>query len=512
MLSSSVILRNIGSVWLGFGVQLAITLYLTPILISKLGPEGYGIWILIQSLTGYYGLIDMGLRAGVTQTVTKRIASGDMSTLVNYIGGVLPLLAKASALILIAGIIVGYTLSNTLDVSRSLREILFPIVIIQVVGIGFTLLSFPFSSVLVGTQRYDIAEGLAVVTRLISLAGTLSVLNYTNNLFYLALTHLGVNVFDQFARCVIAVKLIPDLTRIRPKSNRSELSELYRVGGWNFVVSISQQILQRFNTLLAAYLFSISNLVPFSLAGSLAEHSGKITTLASRVLFPTFSHLSQNEQASDTQRLFQIASRISLTISLIAITVGLIWFEPFMNLWLKNVNQKEDVIASAKPLFLAFGLINVLNSIRSVGWQLILGNDEVEFLGRTMVRESILAIVLSLVLGIGIGVIGLVLGNLIAICISTFWICLPTFSKMINVSNVSNLQAIFLRPIIYSIAIGLGLLSWSRWVTNPENWLELLIFCALPTIAVLMIATPLLLTKTERTIVSSRLFRLLKPT
>jgi O-antigen/teichoic acid export membrane protein len=306
--------------------------------------------------------------------------------------------------------------------------------------------------------------------------------------------------------------LIPDLTGIRPKSNRSELSELYRVGGWNFVVSISQQILQRFNTLLAAYLFSVSNIVPFSLAGSLAEHSGKITTLAARVLFPTFSHLSQNEQASDTQRLFQIASRISLTVSLIAITVGLVWFEPFMNLWLKNVNQKEDVIASAKPLFLAFGLINVLNSIRSVGWQLILGNDEVEFLGRTMVRESILAIVLSLVLGIGIGVIGLVLGNLIAICISTFWICLPTFSKMINVSNVSNLQAIFLRPIIYSIAIGLGLLSWSRWVTNPENWLELLIFCALPTIAVLMIATPLLLTKTERTIVSSRLFRLLKPT
>jgi O-antigen/teichoic acid export membrane protein len=305
--------------------------------------------------------------------------------------------------------------------------------------------------------------------------------------------------------------LIPDLTRIRPKSNRSELSELYRVGGWNFVVSTSQQILQRFNTLLAAYLFSVSNLVPFNLAGSLAEHSGKITTLAARVLFPTFSRLSRNENSTDTQKLFQIASRISLTVSLIAITVGLIWFEPFMNLWLKNIDQKEEIIASAKPLFLAFGLINVLNSIRSVGWQLILGNDEVEFMGRTMVRESILAIVLSLALGIGIGIIGLVLGNLVAICISTFRICLPAFAKMINVSNVSNLRAVFLRPIIYSIAIGVSLLSWSRLVTNPENWLELLTFCALPTIAVLIIAMPILLTKAERAIFSDRLFRLLKP-
>ena len=129
-----------------------------------------------------------------------------------------------------------------------------------------------------------------------------------------------------------------------------------------------------------------------------------------------------------------------------------------------------------------------------------------------MMLESIMAIVLSLVLGIGIGVIGLVLGNLVAICISTFWICLPTFSKMINVSNASNLQAVFLRPIAYSIAIGVGLLSWSRFVTNPENWLELLTFCAFPTIVVLIIAMPILLTKAERAIVSSRLFRLLKPT
>jgi O-antigen/teichoic acid export membrane protein len=510
LITTSVILRNIGSVWLGFLVQLSITLYLTPILILKLGAEGYGVWVLIQSFTGYYGLIDMGLRAGVTQTVTKRIASGDMSTVVSYISGVLPMLAKTAMLVVLASIIMGYVLSMTLQVDPSIQQSLFPMVIIQALGIGITLISFPFASVLVGMQRYDIAEGLAVVTRLMSLVATLSVLSYTNSIFYLSIVLLGVNLFDQLARCFIAYLLIPDLSEIRPRSNRSELGELYRVGGWNFVVGISHQLLQRFNTLVAAYMFSVANLVPFSLAGSLAEHSGKITTLAARVLFPAFSHLSHRGTAAQTHALFQISARISLTVSLIAVATGLVWFEPFMGLWLNSINDKDSVIASAKLLFIAFGLINVLNSIRSIGWQLVMGKDKVDFIGKTMLLEAVIAVFLSLILAIYLGVFGLVLGNLIAIGFSTFAICIPTFSKMIQVSNATNLRDVFLRPMVYCVVIVALLYGWSRSIAHPSNWLDLLVLGAIPTLAILILASPILLTMRELELVLRRLYRSLK--
>ena len=509
-MSYSVIIRNIGSVWLGFVVQLAITLYLTPILISRIGPEGYGLWILLQSLTGYYGLIDMGLRAGVTQTVTKRIASGNMATVVSYISGVLPMLAKASIIVVIAGVVIGYSLSRTLKLSPSIQQNVLPIVILQALGIGVTLISFPFASVLVGMQRYDIAEGVAVVTRVISMVATLSVLNYTDSLLCLSLVVLGVNIFDQLARVVIAYLLIPVLCEIRPKNDRSELCELYRVGGWNFIINISQQLLQRFNTLIAAYMFSVANLVPFSLAGSLAEHSGKITTLAARVLFPAFAHLSHKGTSAQTQVLFQVSARISLTVSLIAITTGLIWFEPFMGLWLHSIPDRDNVIGSAKLLFVAFGLINVLNSIRSIGWQLMIGKDYVEFIGKTMMLESGMAILLSVSLGLVFGVYGLVFGNLIAIGFSTFSICIPMFSKMIYVSNTSNLREVFLRPTLYSVVIGAILYGWSKINVAPATWLELLLFGATPTMAVLILGVPILLTKPEREMVFRRLIKSMK--
>lgn len=452
----------------------------------------------------------MGLRAGVTQTVTKRIASGDMSSLVRYISGVLPMLAKASVVVLIGSVIVGYIVSNTLQVSPSIKPSLFSIIVLQALGIGITLVSFPFASVLVGMQRYDVAEGLAVVTRLISLVAILSVLSFTTSLFYLSVTTLGVNVFDQLARCVIARFLIPDLSKIRLKQDRSELKELYRVGGWNFIVNISQQLLLRFNTLIAAYLFSVANLVPFSLAGSLAEHSGKITTIAARVLFPAFSHLSYKGTSAQTHALFQISARISLTVSLIAITTGLIWFEPFMCLWLKSVSDKDHVIASARLLFVVFGLINVLNSVRSIGWQMVMGKDRVDFMGKTMMVESAIAILLSLILANFLGVIGLALGNLFAIGISTFWVCMPMFSKMIHVSNSSNMLSVFLRPTLYSFVISVMVYSWARIVAFPSTWLELMTFGAIPTAAILLMGAPILFTKQEVEFVFRRIYKSFK--
>jgi O-antigen/teichoic acid export membrane protein len=508
--SASVILRNIGSVWVGFVINLAITFYLTPILIKKLGPEGYSIWVLLQSLTGYYGLIDMGLRAGVTQTITKRIVSGDNSSVLAYINGILPLLAKTALFVIFAGIISGFVLSKTLSVSQPIQESIWPMVFFQSIGIGITMLSFPFSAILVGLQRYDLSVGLAIFTRIISLICTLLVLRYSSSVLYLSISILCVNVFDQLLRYLVAIYFMPQLRQIRPKTSRTELRELYRVGGWNFAVSISQQLLQRFNTLIAAYWFPIFVLVPYNLAESLAEQSSKVTTLASRVLFPAFAHLNHTDKADEARVLFQITSRISITFSLVAITVGLIWFEPFMNLWLRSIDDRESVISLAKQFYVAFGLINVLTSLRTIGWQLLMGKDKMEFFGKVMMFESALAIALALFFGSTFGILGLAIGNLVAMAISTFGIYLPEFSKLVNSSVTSNAKAIFVRPIAYSLVTGLSVVVLSRAADVPKDWISLFIYCFIPTLAILTLAIPVLLTKSELMHASRRLLRFMK--
>jgi len=55
------VLRNIGSTWAVTVVGIAATYVLTPFVIHTLGTEGYGIWTLIASITGFISLLAMGV-------------------------------------------------------------------------------------------------------------------------------------------------------------------------------------------------------------------------------------------------------------------------------------------------------------------------------------------------------------------------------------------------------------------------------------------------------------------
>src|SRR5262245_41789222 len=77
MTRSAVILRNVARNWVGFAINAAVTLLLPPFLLRERGRGRYGIWVLTSSIIGYYGLLDLGFRAGVTQYRTRYLAVGD---------------------------------------------------------------------------------------------------------------------------------------------------------------------------------------------------------------------------------------------------------------------------------------------------------------------------------------------------------------------------------------------------------------------------------------------------
>src|ERR1700694_554905 len=55
--------------WLGVGTTLFTGFLLSPYLVRKLGPEGYGIWVLSFSLVDYYVFLDLGFRSATVKYV-----------------------------------------------------------------------------------------------------------------------------------------------------------------------------------------------------------------------------------------------------------------------------------------------------------------------------------------------------------------------------------------------------------------------------------------------------------
>jgi O-antigen/teichoic acid export membrane protein len=62
-------LRNVITNWAGTFSSMLIAFFLSPFVVHHLGATSYGIWILIMSVTGYLGLLDLGVRGTVPRYI-----------------------------------------------------------------------------------------------------------------------------------------------------------------------------------------------------------------------------------------------------------------------------------------------------------------------------------------------------------------------------------------------------------------------------------------------------------
>src|SRR5712664_3941195 len=75
------IIKNVGSSWFALGVNILVGIFLSPFILHRLGDTAFGIWVLIFSVTGYYGLFDLGIRSSVIRYVSTYTATNDTQSL-----------------------------------------------------------------------------------------------------------------------------------------------------------------------------------------------------------------------------------------------------------------------------------------------------------------------------------------------------------------------------------------------------------------------------------------------
>lgn len=60
-----------------FLASMIVTIAMTPFIIRSLGDSMYGLWILVGSFLGYYGLMDFGLNYAVQRFLSRAIGAKD---------------------------------------------------------------------------------------------------------------------------------------------------------------------------------------------------------------------------------------------------------------------------------------------------------------------------------------------------------------------------------------------------------------------------------------------------
>src|SRR5207245_10385644 len=73
----SLILRAGITSWVAVIADAAVGFLLTPYVLHHLGDEAFGLWVLVVTLVGYYGLFDAGVRSSILRFASRHRALGD---------------------------------------------------------------------------------------------------------------------------------------------------------------------------------------------------------------------------------------------------------------------------------------------------------------------------------------------------------------------------------------------------------------------------------------------------
>src|SRR5437868_8623633 len=113
----SKIARNIFFNFAGYGLNIAVAFFITPLTVHRLGQEAYGIWALIQQLMAYTTLCEFGLRIAVTRKVAQSAALGDHENINKALSTASLMLLLPAALVLAGTGLIAYHLPKLFPIS-----------------------------------------------------------------------------------------------------------------------------------------------------------------------------------------------------------------------------------------------------------------------------------------------------------------------------------------------------------------------------------------------------------
>src|SRR5271154_996005 len=155
--------RSVLSNWMTYVLSGTVSFFLSPFIVRHLGNSAYGVWVLLVSMTGYLGFLDLGIRGAVTRYVPRSPAEGNheqASRTVSSASGMF-LLGGFAALIVSASL--AFFAVPHFDIPRACLLSADLVVLMAGANVPISLLSGVFGGILVGLQLFNTHNSVAVV-------------------------------------------------------------------------------------------------------------------------------------------------------------------------------------------------------------------------------------------------------------------------------------------------------------------------------------------------------------
>ncbi len=461
-------LKNIGSNWLLMLATAAAIYVLTPFVIGSLGPEAYGVWLVIGSLTGYLYLIRGGVPASSVRAFSHQLADEDHTEGLNRaIASSLAVYLIQAGLVLLGGIVLFGVFELAFTVPSEIRpqaRIAFIIVVFQI-GINF-----PGRLPLTVMEAHDdfVPKNLVQFSALIvRFSLTLLLLTLEPTLPWLATALLASFVVEYFVGVIMIKRMYPHV-RVRVRgADRAMMKDIAKTGAAILVIMLGGQLAYRTDTLVIGTFLEMGDVTIYGLANSLTMQMVELILAISTVVMPRATKLMAAREHEELQGLTLRWSKIALTLMLAPGIYLLILGQEFISWWINPAlgMPAGELLWIILPSFFLFF------PARGVAEPIMIASGKLRVPAIASLASGLLNLGISIALVKPLGLNGVAIGTAVPTGVLAVLLIYLACSE-VGLSIWTYVRYVFVRNTLGAMP-AVGFLVWCKYEVEPRGFISL---------------------------------------
>jgi O-antigen/teichoic acid export membrane protein len=468
-------LYNVVWSWMGVAVNILLGIFLSPILVRRLGVEQYGLWVLLFSTMDYLRLLDFGFRAAVINRCARHRANLEWTAVNETINTAIVYFLVMSASCCLAALLGRNPAMAFFKIDASLQPDARLLLMLIAGSISARLIFSPVAGALEGFQRFDLINRAYIGALTVRAIGSIALLLSGYGLIALGYLVLFVTIGEDVWNFLSLKRIFPGL-RFSPRLiRRQAFRGMFSYGKNSSVMAAANLVSIQAPSTVLGYLSGPTQVAYFALPWRLLMYT---TEAFSKVGQITSSVTAELDARQDAQHVCDIAiatNRNCLALFMPAAVFLMLYAVPLLTVWVSPEMGRES--GPLLPWLVVPFLLAGAGQFNSGA--VLIGQGKHGYYAIGIVVEVICTIAALLLVVPRYGAFGA--GVVVAIALTAVrGVYLAGVMCRLNALSVRRyIDAIYTRPLIAAVPVILLAIVLRNTVLPGVNWFELITAAAL---------------------------------
>ncbi len=437
------VVRNVLSNWGSYAVAMGVNFFLSPYVVRHLGNTGYGVWTLILSLTGYLGLLDLGVRGAVTRYIARFHTQADHDKAGNVASSAMIIFSSAGLLAILSSLILAVFVVGRLNIPSQYLMAARIVLLLTGLSVAVSLVNGVYGGIAVGLQRFDLTNSIEVTINVLRAAAIVVALHLGSGIVTLASIQLGFTLARWIANIALTRHLYPELRIRLASADRAGMNLIFSFGLFSFLLHVSTSLIYASdNVVIGAYL-PVTAVTFYVIGGNLIEYTRTLVSGISQTMTPLASSIEAKEDETQLQRIVLFGSRAGTMVMLPIAVTFMLRGSSFIGLWMGwQYAELSGRVLSVLSITLLFWAANTITA------GILLGLSKHKPIVPVMLAEGLCNLALSIVWVKSMGILGVAWGTVVpSLCTNLlFW---PWYTRRtLGIHPLAFLMSAWVRPAI----------------------------------------------------------------